>query len=52
LIAEGKAVPMIVVMFGAKQCPPASWSVSQIWERYLEDGMQRPDDESIFDFSR
>jgi hypothetical protein len=25
---------------------------AQIWERYFEDGMQRPDDESIFDFSR
>ena len=25
---------------------------AQIWERYFEDGMQRPDDEAIFDFSR
>ena len=25
---------------------------AQIWERYFEDGMQRTDDESIFDFSR
>jgi hypothetical protein len=25
---------------------------AQIWERYFEEGMQRPDDESIFDFSR
>jgi hypothetical protein len=25
---------------------------AQIWERYFEDGMQRPDDESLFDFSR
>jgi len=25
---------------------------AQIWERYFEAGMQRPDDESIFDFSR
>jgi hypothetical protein len=25
---------------------------AQIWERYFEDGMQRPDAESIFDFSR
>ena len=25
---------------------------AQIWERYFEDGMQRPDEESIFDFSR
>ncbi len=25
---------------------------AQIWERYFEDGMQRPGDESIFDFSR
>jgi hypothetical protein len=25
---------------------------AQIWERYFEDGMERPDDQSIFDFSR
>ena len=25
---------------------------AQIWERYFEQGMQRPQDESIFDFSR
>jgi hypothetical protein len=25
---------------------------AQIWERYFEEGMQRPEDESIFDFSR
>ena len=25
---------------------------AQIWERYFEEGMERPDDESIFDFSR
>ena len=25
---------------------------AQIWERYFENGMQRPEDESIFDFSR
>jgi hypothetical protein len=25
---------------------------AQIWERYFESGMQRPDEESIFDFSR
>ena len=25
---------------------------AQIWERYFEDGMERPRDESIFDFSR
>jgi hypothetical protein len=25
---------------------------AQIWERYFEEGMQRPDDESIFDFAR
>jgi hypothetical protein len=25
---------------------------AQIWERYFEDGMQRPGDESLFDFSR
>jgi hypothetical protein len=25
---------------------------AQIWERYFEDGMQRPDNESIFDFAR
>jgi len=25
---------------------------AQIWERYFEQGMKRPEDESIFDFSR
>ena len=25
---------------------------AQIWERYLEDGMQRPADDALFDFSR
>ncbi|HVJ30880.1 MAG TPA: hypothetical protein VNA66_11280 [Gammaproteobacteria bacterium] len=25
---------------------------AQIWERYFEDGMERPDDQSIFNFSR
>jgi hypothetical protein len=25
---------------------------AQIWERYFEQGMQRPDGDSIFDFSR
>jgi hypothetical protein len=25
---------------------------AQIWERYFEDGMERPSGESLFDFSR
>ena len=50
---EGRPQPLspgVTIEYTVPDMYGRPWA--QIWERYFEEGMQRPDDESIFDFSR
>jgi hypothetical protein len=50
---EGRPKPLapgVTIEYTVPDMYGRPWA--QIWERYFEDGMERPEDESIFDFSR
>ena len=44
------ASPGTVVEYKVPDMYGRPWA--QIWERYFESGMRRPDDDSLFEFSR